>query len=421
MVVCSSNNVARPHKKAVNVFLIFVYIISIIVDLYNGYMQNIKDSETIIPIIYKGGIILYCSFFMFSNKRALLYSALFVLGYLCCVCYWSISGYSLTVVSLIGDFTRLAYPYAVLLYLYTHRNDISVEAVMRYVVYGCVLVAISIIIFDLLGIGVASYGETYGYGTKGLFIAGNDVSLFLILGNLFVSYLFTIKRENKYIVYSIIISVACMLIGTTSGIVGVGVNYLSLILQPLLVRYMYNRKYKAFCWVLILIGVPLLVQWTINIINTDEYTLRKFSAERLISGGARDFLGDAFLNVASSFDIGDYLWGVGYQELGERVGAELRLNESRVVELNQYEFTGYYGMIFGGILLLIPIWYLAKYVGKFVKRRFAFDYWMIIALMLFVGHGFTAGHAYNSLLVMIVVVSIMFLYIKRCSSVIDYE
>lgn len=419
MIKSNCENVVIEYpKKSVKVFLMFVFIISVFIDLYNGYVQNIKGSETIIPLVYKGAIILYCTFFIWNNKKTLLYSILFVICYLCCVCYWSISGYSLTIMSLIGDFTRLIYPYVILLYLNVNRRHIDVYIIMKYIIYGCVIAAASIILASLLNIGIASYGDTYGYGTKGFFKAGNDVSLFIILGNFIVSYLITTRKQYIYIIYSVVLSIASMLIGTTAGIVGVGVNYLFLILQPLFVRHQYVREYKIFCWVIIFIGLPLLMNWTIQIINTDEYTLQKFDVERLMTGGARNTLEAAFFNVADTFTGGDYLWGVGYLELTERLGAELRRGSFSVVELNQYEMIGYYGLILGGILLFIPIGYIFRYIDDFLKKHCLLDYWMIIALCVFVGHGLTAGHAYNNFQAMIVVISIMYFYRNRRNSLV---
>lgn len=412
-VATMCNTKDKRERRKIDIFLLFVYVISLLVDLYNGYVQQILYSDTIIPILYKGGMLLYCMFFIFQNPAVVKYAYVFIFCYLCCICHWVTNGYALTGMDLVDDLSRLLYPYVIWAYLATRKVDVDKKLLLHYMMYGALVAAVAIVGTALLGIGVSSYGEDYGYGTKGFFRAGNDISLVLVMGNAIVSYFMTTTPRLLYMIYSVIITGACMLVGTTAGIIGAFVSYVCLILQLFWVKRSYTRLYKFFCLIIVVAGIPLLVDWTQKIINTDAYTMQKFDADRLLTGGSRDFLKDAYLNVQKDFTVGDHVWGLGYQELGKRVGADLGLGVHRFVELNQYEMTGYYGLILGGIILLIPIVFLLKYLIDCVRRRETFSYWMTIVIGLFVAHGWVAGHAYNNIQAMTMLVGVLFLYNSR--------
>ena len=322
--------VADSGKKRIDVFLVLVYIFSILIDLYNGYAQLVLEQETVIPLLYKGGMLIYCMFFIFRNSTVLKYAYVFVLCYLCCVGYWVVSGYSLTLMGVIDDLSRLVYPYVILAYFITRKSDMDKMLLLRYMMYGCLLAALVIVITSLLGVGISSYGSDYGYGSKGFFRAGNDISLLLVMGNTIVSYFLTVRSRLIYIIYGGIIAAACMMIGTTAGIIGAFANYVFLVLQLVLVRGRYTWMYKLFCVGMLVFGVPFLLNWTKDIVNTDAYTMQKFDVERILSGENRNFLKDAYMNVQEDFTFGDRVFGLGYQELGRRIGADLGLGASRV-------------------------------------------------------------------------------------------
>lgn len=395
-----------------NIFLFLVYVVSVFVDIYNGYVQHIKGTETIIPILYKGGIIVYSMSFLLKNRKVLFSASILGVLYLCCTLHWGVCGYLSSWGGSIIDLAKLFYPFGILAVLYVNKGNVDVYKIVNYIVWYSVIASISIIVTAALGIGVLSYGETFGYGSKGFFVAGNDISVGLIIGNCLTSYLVTIKNKLRYLFCSVVITIASMMIGSTAGIIGAVANYVFLILQLMLMRRKMSKLSKWFCVFIIVIGLPVLGRWFEQIRNTDSYTIEKYDVERLTSGGARQFLEDAFWQASDQFTVGDWVFGLGDQEFPERVGRVLG-GGRHAVELDQYDLIGSYGIVLGGIILLIPIVYLCRYMTDVLRYKRLFSYWVVIMLGLFIAHGFTAGHAYVGVQSMPMIMGVLFLYQYR--------
>lgn len=411
--VLYQNRVIDPtREKKVNIFLFFVYVGSVFIDIYNGYVQNIRGTETIIPILYKGIILVYGLQFIFKDSKVLLCFNIFFLLLALCIIHWGSGGYASLDLFLAKDLTKLIYPFVVLAFLYVNKDVVAPKRLLQYNVLYALIASMSIIITSVLGIGVVSYGETYGYGTKGLFIAGNDLSVILIIVNCIVSYFISVENSFRYIILSIIITVACMMIGSTAGIIGAISNAIFLIMQSVFIRRRISKLSKRFCAFMIVIGLPILGLWVHKIITTDNYTLAKFSVERLASGGARNFLEEAFDQTTDQFSCGDWMFGVGEHQLQNRIG-EVLGTHPHMVELDQYDIVGNYGLLLGGIILLLPIVYLFRYLVNWMCYKIVFCYWISLALGLFVIHGLTAGHAYMNMQGMTVVMTILFLFQYR--------
>lgn len=389
--------------------LLLIFILSIPIDLYNGYVQHYHQSETLLPILYKGLIIVIG--FLSGFKSNKIVHIIFRVGFLVIFtfCYWIFQNYSSLAYSFI-DMIKLVYPYAILMWLATNKKDIPVDKLLNYLILYGVLMSLSIVISQALGISIASYSDDYGYGSKGLFKAGNDISVSLIMCNCIIAYYVSKNNNYKYIIYHIIITIACLMIGSTAGIVGVAVNYLFFILQYFFFKEKVTSLSKYYRFLIIFVAIPLFLFAVNQIINTDSYTQNKFSIDRLISGGARDGLTAGFFQVVKDYSILDYLFGLGKHEFSMRISMTLyNIQLMKNVEVDHYDLVGAYGLLLGGILILVPILTLIKYIKVFISRKTIFLYWMIIATSLFVFHGLTAGHAFTGIQPMTVMVGIIYL------------
>lgn len=394
----------------VKIFLLCVYIICPFIDMYNGYVQMFLNSQTLVPVLFKTGIIVYSLKYILRFNKATVLIYIGSILFLCSFAYWNHSGYIGSKLALIKDVSKIVYPYSILVVLYAFKNRIDREQLLHYVLYFGLISSSSILLFDILGIGVHSYGLDYGYGTKGLFIAGNDIGLSLILSNCVVAYFLSTKGEWKYVVYNVIILAACLCIGSTAGIIGTMVSIIGLLVQPLFVRYDYSTVYHTYKKLLIVFGIPLVLFTVYSIINTDSYTMRKFNANHLLSGGARKGLEKAYYATSSNLSVADYLWGIGDDELHRRIGYYFSQTRTlRALEVDHLEVTGIYGLLLGGLLLLYPLIYFFKHIEKYIRFRSLFSFWMIIAILLFIFHGIFAGHAYTSISAMSVLVAFMYL------------
>ena len=200
-------------------YLFIVYIVSVFVDIYNGYIQQIQLSETLIPLIFKGTIMMYSFKYLFKGTSAS-YIVYVILGaYLACIAYWSFCSYDVDI-SIVKDLVKILYPFFVFMVLLTKYKKLDVDLVLKYVMLYGVCMAASILVTGFFGIAVNSYGETYGYGIKGLFKAGNDVSLSLIMCFALSMYFISKYNRWRYILCSIVLLVSCLSLGSTACILG---------------------------------------------------------------------------------------------------------------------------------------------------------------------------------------------------------
>ena len=59
-------------------YLLFVFIFSIFVDMFNGYCRMFLHIEPMFPLIYKGAIILYSLPYVFKQPKILLCFLIFL-------------------------------------------------------------------------------------------------------------------------------------------------------------------------------------------------------------------------------------------------------------------------------------------------------------------------------------------------------
>lgn len=390
-------------------FLVCVFVLSPFVDMYNGYMQQFLDSHTIVPVIFKMMIILFSFRYILRTNRATILLRVFFLLLLFCYLYWEFSCYVDDLIELLRYVSKFIYPYSILIVLYVFRKKLNTDTLLHYVLAYGLICAVSILLSDLLGFSADSYGEDYGYGVKGLFNAGNDIGLSLILCNCVSAYYIGNGGDTKYILFNVILLITSLRIGSVAGMIGAVSVVLFLIMQPFFVRNKYSKNFYRYRHLLLWAGIPLIVYSVYLIMNTDAYTLEKFNIERLMSGGARAVLAEAFYAVSSDFTVADGLFGIGPNELFVRIAHYLGLyGTERALEVDHLELIGSFGFILGGLLLLYPIFYWLRCINYYVKERDSLSFWMAISFSLFVFHGIFAGHAFTSIVAMTVLVAFIF-------------
>lgn len=258
--------------------------------------------------------------------------------------------------------------------------------------YG-LLLSTSICITSILGIGANSYGEDFGYGTKGLFTAGNDLSLSILLSFCICMYFLMSKGTFKYILYSFPFIIVSLLIGSTAIMVGTILILAIFFVLPLFYSYNYSKMCNIYRYILLCLGFSLMLYVMYKITQTDSYTMNKFNVKKILAGSARKDLTDAYYSFSSSFDIADMIFGVGPEKLYYGVGYELfgRM-EQKQIEVDHLSLWGFYGYFLGSLILLYPIPALVTYL----KSKSLQSIWMSISLLVFIFHGIFAGHAYTS-------------------------
>lgn len=92
-------------------YLLFVFIFSIFVDMFNGYCRMFLHIEPMFPLIYKGAIILYSLPFVFKQPKILLCFLIFALLLSFDMVSWVAHGHLEGLKVLFDELIRLVYPF----------------------------------------------------------------------------------------------------------------------------------------------------------------------------------------------------------------------------------------------------------------------------------------------------------------------
>ena len=175
------------HKyKILNLILFYILVFSVFVDMYNGYIQMIRGTETILPVLYKGiGIIIMLLYLLNKNKSSrIIYLLITIITlFIISLTYWTINGYLISLKNELNFIIRIFYPYIILLFLFSNRKYLNQHQLINYVLIYAAIVASIMVLTPFTSIGVRSYGRNgnYGFGYQGLFIGGNDMGLSLLM------------------------------------------------------------------------------------------------------------------------------------------------------------------------------------------------------------------------------------------------
>lgn len=389
-------------------YIYIVFIVSVFVDMYNGYVQLVRHSSTILPSIFKGGILLFSLIFLVKSKKMLVIGASFLILFLVDVLIWETSGYVTTFSAIVNDFVRLVYPFGVFIVLYVYKNRITKDFLLHNAMYFGLIIAITVVLGKIFGFGFNSYGDSYGYGTKGLFHGGNDISLSLLLSFCICSYYLMTKGSFKYIIFTLLFINSSLLVGSTAVMLGAIIIEIFLIVLPLFVHNSYALYYYKFRKLLFWLGLPLIFFVVYKISQVDQYTRKKFNLENIISGQARNPLKNAYYEVSNNFGLWEYLFGTGPEYLQNRVGLHLYgILKPRLLEVDYLTLFGTYGHILGLLILLYPfIVFRRNFISWLLGRDFCLV-WLNIAIVIFVAHGIIAGHAYTSSTASVILMAII--------------
>ena len=365
---------------------------------------------------YKGLLMTVCFVACFSGKAfakgrvcILLFLFLFLIEFL----YWTIADSYFNPDAELGFLLKCIYPYIVLAFLFRFGNYIENRRFVRLITYYPVISALSIIFFQLVGIGVSSYGD--GLGAKGLFTAGNDIGLVLLTGNCVLCYLYTETFHAKYLFAVLTVSAVGIMLGTMAGMGGTIIVLLFLFFKIIFTRHRVISAWRKLTgFLVLLVAITSALTISINFVANSNYLLRK--ADALLEGDSRAGLEDAAVSVLSKYGICDWALGRGYTGFGRSVAiqtGQMRNGGFRLTEMDFHDLVGYYGILVGGSVIMFSIYVFVISLKKFLKTRNNFSYWTVIALALFIGHSALAGHGYTSPQSSLEYVAIAFLAIRN--------
>lgn len=403
-----------------NILLFFVYIFSVFIDLFNGYIQQVHDSNSFIPILFKGGVILYLIRYVLKLSNVVAkYTRLLLIFYFISLGYWIGAGYYSIPSYEINLILKFVYPYFVLSYL-MYKYKSPVDLLYKYPIFYAVIGAISIYMAFFWGMGVGAYGgvdNAYGFGVKGFFKATNDTGIMLLICSCFTCYLYSITRKKRYLLILILLSFSTMLIGSVAGTMGsiliFNLFFISLFFRFRDVKFSFRIKFVlSIIYAIVLFSA---ISIAVYIITYDEYMLKKYGSitALLFEDHARAPMTETAQKIFDSFSFLDYIFGQGYSAFHLFFGKSYAgLNIPTLVEKDVYDLLGGYGLLLGGNLLLFPCLILFISVKKLFQYRSVELYWSTIGLCLYIFHGIYAGHAFGSVISSTFVVIIYYMVLK---------
>jgi H+/Cl- antiporter ClcA len=272
--------------------------------------------------------------------------------------------------------------------------------------YGFIA-ALSIIATIYLGVSTYKYSESYSFGFKGFFKAGNDIGLTLLLCNCLACYMYIYTSKIYYIIANLLISTGSIIIGTVAGLYGSAFVMACFAIIGFFKKRTKKKWHKLYFIIMITLGAAILFNTIKYITTIDSYNENKFSTERLLSGGARSGLEESAIRIIKSYNVPDMVFGRGSSRTYRDMGKNLGYN-TKAIEVDHYELFCSYGLLLGGLFLIIPILITIKILKQLYKYKTSFYFWSFIALSLFLVHAFTAGHAYVNLMAMSIVAAIAY-------------
>lgn len=386
-------NIVQNRLLSANVCLFFIFIVSVIVDSINGYLQVQKGINLPIGILYRLCVVLLISPSLLQTKKVFYFTLFLLPVLLLIILYWNI----INNVSIIGEIEvliRVIYIYLFVNYFYANYEKYNKQNLYKYISNYGLIIAIIIIICFFFGWGNKTYGEDYGFGTKAFFKAGNDLGLVLVFTLLF-SFLNYVKYNSNWLslLRMFIIFVGCILVGSRVSIILSTLFLIFSIFYFLFVFYRRRRKWFLSILIISLIfyAVPLFAIYIYN--QFDNYAIDRFSVESM--QGARSILIDAAILYIKSLEGFSLIVGGGSGPLYHYVANFIQYSggDEKTVEADWYEYIGAYGFVLGTFFLL-GFYYI---VWKTIKRWIAFgnieNFSYVVLSIIFVVVGSLAGHA----------------------------
>ncbi len=383
------------------VFPFFLLAFPIVIDAVNGYLKGTDGSgDSLLGIVYRGIIIIFSCFYLFHTRysnyiKLLLLSVAFLFVY-----QIVIGGFSTRIFMLLIKILNF---YFVISLLCGSKYFSSYTQIVKSAIWYGVIAAFILIYCFIFKVGYGAYTDET-FGTKGFFVAMNDVGLTILLLNILACYSFQKTKKYIYLLASLVMSCGACLVGSMACFFGTALILLFFAISVLFMNfedYKSSRVLKFIVVFLLFVIFNYLIIKIIAVIQEDSYLSRKYAdiMEVLLSASGRGILIEASTHTISDFNIFDWFFGKGNLYLIENQRF-LHFGDPKEAEVDPIDLIGQFGIIFSFLILYIPIKKLVFCIKCFFLKHNIFDYWSVIALFMFIGHACYGGHAYTSPLVL---------------------
>ncbi len=392
--------------KLFKVLNIFILIIPVIIDFFNGLIFFVAGADISIGAMYRLALMgITLPFVVLVNNKPIKIWCTFLAVSFCVS--WLVWNSYADFIDLKSEFeflARIMFPYFLLAYfLYIQEKYIfTFDYIMGLMVWFGAIGG-GFLVFSLItGVGILSY-DIYSYGVQSFFIAVNDIGLVLLVSFAAAMYRMMAKISILRVIIAFTIFGGLIATGSRTGSAGAAGVFLIFILAPMF----YGKKnvgmsstFKTTFLSVLFLLLALAIKVGYDVIQEYPYMLQKF--EVLGEGeSARAHLEKAATERIENRPMLLQVFGEGsfafhkYVELGVTGGKTY--SKGKLVEQDILDFLGSYGLITGLMMLGFPVVMLIINGINFLRNGRKFRDMAICAMLaLFIFHSFTAGHALNS-------------------------
>lgn len=282
--------------------------------------------------------------------------------------------------------------------LLCQRSRHGVSALLTAIEMTAYLYTFFIVVPEMLGIGLSTYGE-YADGGSGFFTAGNDASVTLGLSLIVVAYRLAFARFSMLRIAMFVAGMyACTLIGTRAALIfaagaTVAFSFAILFMRPPRGSRSAFRKMGK----LVLSGGLVVVISTFAMNGLSQQLTNRFQAQKLdeLAQGVlprHDLMlsGIAHIQARPAIFI---ITGEGSDLFQQGVARSWPGRTRRQVEVDWIDALGAHGIAFTVITHFLVIIFLLKSAKAFVVSRDPLFFFVSFGLFLFLAHSALAGHA----------------------------
>lgn len=381
-----------------------IIVVPLLADIITGVFDvvlgiNLPFSALIRALIlFFGLLILFTSSNLFTK-----YLALLSFVYFCLSVYWLFSTNGQWVTANVDNYIKIFFPLFCFLIFYQYIEYVELEPLLSALsIYG-LIAAGSIIFFFIVGVGRESYGD-YTFGVKGVFVAGNDIGIAIILSSMVAWYRLSHKLSMLDIVSALISFIGLVFIASRTGLLVGTFVVICGVFSYLLLNKSKNTAQKFSKIIIVMLILTIIFAITTLVLeNIDKVGFHIARIIELFDGvSPREHLEFSVNEVLATFSLQDQLFGVGqwfYLLIAEEHLTKWTLLSGKPfyknAELDFIDLYGQTGLIF---TLLYCVWICIALV-KLIKSctvnyasRFCFV--ALFSFIFLLAHAAIAGHIF---------------------------
>ncbi len=378
--------------KLVKILFVLLFIVSLVVDNINGYLQIQRGIHSDVGIVMRLTVLLICLPSLLKHKHVSRFLIFFVVAFVISILIWS-SRNSVNIPFEISSVSKYLYVYFLYAFFSQYWKKMSYNYILNYVTIYALIISTILLCCYALDIGNSTYGGgNYGWGTKGFFKAGNDLGLTMILSlSLACINYFKYNSSTLNFFFITYISFCSILIGSRVCFIMVPAIYIPFCL------FLFFSKGKtlslAMIVLLFMFFLPKMITYIYN--QFDTWTIERMTIVSLQN--ARIGYTELASNYIDSFDGVSFLVGNGLGVYLTSLGSVFGL-EAKSAEADFYDVVGPYGYLLGGMLMFFYFFCIFYAFTKYLRKKDRDNLVYFFMFIFFVLIGLLSGHAFSNVL-----------------------